>query len=102
MTFGASSYAPDGEPYRAQMDERKAWCAKKGVKFYDFLQVNLSSLRHISAIELQGAEWSFMEHYVRTFLISYSIDGTKWKFYKSKTGSKRAVNIYIYYYVYYK
>ena len=92
IKFAASSYEREREPYRARLGESKAWCAKTIVKYYEYLQVNLSSLRHVSAIELQGAKWSFIEYFVKTFLVSYSIDGKKYKFYKSKSGSKVVVN----------
>ena len=92
IKFAASSYELEREPYRARLSESKAWCAKAIVKYAEYLQVNLSSLRHVSAIELQGAKWSFMEYFVKTFLVSYSIDGKKYKFYKSKSGSKSMVN----------
>ena len=53
--------------------------------------MDLGNLRHVSAIELQGATWSFRDFFVKTFFVSYSIDGVKWKFYK-RSGSKRVVN----------
>jgi hypothetical protein len=92
--FNASSYAIEREPFRARLHQKKAWCAKTDIKYKQYLQVNMGSLRHVSAIELQGAKWSFREFFVKTYLVSYSIDGVKWKFYKSKTksGSSKLVN----------
>ena len=103
VKFDASSYQVGKEPYRARLGTSKAWCAKKDVVYTQYLLVNLSSVRHVSAIELQGAKWSFREFYVKKFLISYSIDGKKFKFYKtrSKTGESSLLVNYIYYYYYY-
>ena len=99
LKFNASSHAMDREPYRARLDQSKAWCAKTNIKYKQYLEVDLGSLRHVSAIELHGAKWSFREYFVKTYLVSYSIDGVKWKFYKTKTksGYSGLVNIYILY-----
>ncbi|XP_028395105.1 uncharacterized protein LOC114519213 isoform X2 [Dendronephthya gigantea] len=93
VKFTASSYDYGKEPYRARMDESKAWCAAKGtVKYRGYIQVELSTLRHVSAIEVQGAKWSFQEFYTKKYIVSYSLDGSKrsFRFYKTptKTGKK--------------
>ena len=89
VKFNASSYATEREPYRARFDQPWAWCPKTNIRYKEYFQVDFGSLRHVSAIELQGAEWSYREFFVKTFFVSYSIDGVKWKFYK-RSGSKGA------------
>jgi hypothetical protein len=46
-------------------------------------KVTFSGLRLISAVETGGLRLNVLNIYVKTFFISFSIDGKQWRIYKS-------------------
>ncbi|XP_074638433.1 uncharacterized protein LOC141896936 isoform X2 [Acropora palmata] len=67
-----------------------AWCSDTNDINYEFLQINLPCIQHISQIATQGVRGSYptwTSSYVKTFVIVYSYDDTGWFPYKGSDGS---------------
>ncbi|XP_044184843.1 uncharacterized protein LOC122964985 [Acropora millepora] len=56
------------------------WCSGTNDNIHEFLEVDLRNVQHISRIATQGVPGSSLnsDSYVKTFLVAYSYDGTKW------------------------
>ena len=90
--FQLSSYThyKNWDAYRARLNNNKAWCSNENDIKFEYLQIDLLKVRHVSAIATQGTESGFViksSYYVETFMVKYSYDGTTWFYYEASNGA---------------
>ena len=71
------------------------WCSGTNDNNHEFLEVDLLNVQHVSQIATQGVPGSSLnsDSYVKTFLVAYSYDGTKWFTYEDSGGSVQVSTI---------
>lgn len=89
------SHFDDWEPFRARLNNAKAWCSDSNDHLHEYLQIDLLTVRHVSAITTQGVNTGFplyLSYYVKTYMIKYSYDGRTWFFYEDTNGADMVSN----------
>ena len=79
----------NADPKNGRLNNEKAWCSNRNSRGYEYFQIDLRKVRHVSAIATQGVKEGSHDNYVKEFLIKYSYDGVTWLFYKDQSGKRQ-------------
>ena len=71
--------------------QRGAWCARDQDNL-QWIQITFDTPIKAMAIQTQGAEHP-EERWIKTYQISYSVDGFAWSLYKDKEGQDKVRNL---------
>ena len=82
--ISSNSSMPEFEAHRARLNHNSAWCTHPHPRCY--LQVNLNATHLVCAIATQGNASNSRPAFVGEYKVEFSIDGTKWDFYRGTVG----------------
>lgn len=85
-----SSYTNDNgwDADKGRLHNSRSWCSMSEDSTYEYFQIDLLRVRHISAIATQGVRYRlFNNYYVETYMIKYSYNGVSWFFYEAENGA---------------
>ena len=93
--FRSYTFKAGCNPFMGRLNNVGGWCSGTNDNNHEFLEVDLRNVQHISRIATQGVPGSSLnsDSYVKTFLVAYSYDGTKWFTYEDSGGSVQVSTI---------
>ena len=80
----SNSSVPGFEAKKARLNHPSGWCADLVTQPY--FQVNLNATYLVCAIATQGSGNSSKPAFATEYKVSFSIDGSKWDFYRESGG----------------
>ncbi|XP_048397435.1 coagulation factor V [Stegostoma tigrinum] len=90
----ASGNVDDWKPSLARLHNSNminAWSAEKYINEKLWIQVDLERPMVITELATQGASTMFVQNFIQTFFIEYSVDGENWKYYNGNSRSYKQV-----------
>ncbi|XP_074638430.1 uncharacterized protein LOC141896935 isoform X2 [Acropora palmata] len=87
--FKSYTFKDGYDPFMGRLNNDGGWCSRTNDNNHEFLEIELLNVQHISGIATQGVPGSSLnsDSYVKTFLVEYSYNRTKWYPYEDSGGS---------------
>ncbi|KAK2571661.1 Coagulation factor V [Acropora cervicornis] len=87
--FKSYTFKDGYDPFMGRLNNDGGWCSRTNDNNHEFLEIELQNVQHISGIATQGVPGSSLnsDSYVKTFLVEYSFNRTKWYPYEDSGGS---------------
>ena len=93
--FKSYTFKDGYDPFMGRLNNDGGWCSRTNDNNHEFLEIELQNVQHISGIATQGVPGSSLnsDSYVKTFLVEYSFNRTKWYPYEDSGGSAQVGGI---------